>query len=53
MEAFFSWIERISERPEFVRYSALDLELFAEASRNERIAALHRKNFEANIGTVE
>lgn len=52
MEAFFSWIKKISEKPEFVRYSALDLELFAEASRNESIAALHRKNFEAKEGNT-
>ncbi|MFC2159403.1 TetR/AcrR family transcriptional regulator [Actinomycetota bacterium] len=52
METYLSWIKNLSEQPEFVKYAALDLELFAEAGRNERIAGSQRKNFETNLGTV-
>jgi AcrR family transcriptional regulator len=52
MEAFFSWIKELSGQPGFVKSAALDLELFAEASRNKRIADSTRKNFETNLGTA-
>jgi len=52
MEAFFSWIRKLSGQPEFIKSAALDLELFAEASRNERIADSTRNNFETNLGTA-
>ena len=53
MEAYFAWIKKVSAQQDFVKYAALDLELFAEASRNKRIADATRNNFETNLGMAE
>lgn len=52
MDAFFSMAEEYSKQPEFVKSAALDLDLFAESSRNDHIAKELYKNVEAILAPI-